>query len=44
MSYISLSYPCLKQEVYLDMDEPISDLPPKEQGELLTIDGGPDFE
>ena len=29
MSYISLSYPCPKQEVCLDMDDPKLDLPKK---------------
>ena len=30
MSYNSLSYLCLKEEVCLDIEEPISYLPPKE--------------
>ena len=40
--YISsslLSYLCSKEEVCLEMEDPISDLPQQEQGELLTIDG-----
>ena len=41
-SSISLLYRCSKHEVCLEMDEPISDLPQKEQGGLLTIDGDPD--
>ena len=41
MSSHSLSYVCSKEEVGQEVDEPISDLPPKEQGELLTIDGDP---
>ena len=44
MSSCSLVYVCLKQEVCLEVDEPISDLPEKEQGKLLTIDGDPDVE
>ena len=44
MSSISFLYLCLKPEVCLDMDEPISDLPKKQQGELLNIDGDPDVE
>ena len=39
-----LSYVCSKEEARLAMDAPISKLPEKEQGELLTIDGDPDFE
>ena len=41
MGSVSLSYVCLKDEVCLEIDEPISELPPKEQGVLLTIDGYP---
>ena len=41
MSCVSLSYVCLKEEVYFEMDEPIADLPQKEQGELMTICGYP---
>ena len=44
MSSILISYLCLKHEVCLEMDDPISDLPKKEQGKLLTIDGYPDHE
>ena len=44
MSSTSFSYLCPKQEVCLDKDEPISDLPPKRKGELLNIDGDPDVE
>ena len=44
MGYILLSYICSKQEVCLEMDEPILDLPEKEQGELLNIYGYPDVE
>ena len=40
MSSCSLVYLCSKEEVCLEMDEPISNLPKTEQGELLTIDGG----
>ena len=41
MSSVSLSYVCWKEEVFLETDEPILDLTPKEQGELLNIDGYP---
>ena len=44
MSSFSLVYVCSKQKVCLEMDEPIPDLPEKEQGELLTIYGDPDVE
>ena len=44
MSSCSLVYVCLKQEVCLEVDEPISDLPEKEQGKLLTIDRDPGVE
>ena len=43
MSCGSISYVYLKEGVCLDMDKPISDLPQKEQGDFLTIDGDPDF-
>ena len=36
--------PLSKEEVFLYMDEPISNLPEKEQGEFLTIDGVTDVE
>ena len=39
MSYFLLVCVWSKQEVCLDMDEPISDLPEKVQGGFLTIDG-----
>ena len=42
MRSCSLVYICWKQEVCLEMDEPISYLSGKEQGEVLTIDGDPD--
>ena len=41
MSYVLLLCVCSKEEVCHEMDEPISDLPPKEQGEMLTVDGEP---
>ena len=41
MSSVSLSYVCSTEEVCLDMDEPILDLPQKEQGGLLTVYGDP---
>ena len=44
ISCILLSYVCLKEEVCLDMDEPISYLPKKEQGGVFTIEGYPVFE
>ena len=44
MSYFSLLYVCSKEEVCLDMEEPISNLPQKEKGELLIIDGNPEVE
>ena len=37
MSCVSLSYVCSKEEVCLEMYEPISNLPQKEQGVFLTI-------
>ena len=37
-SSCSIIYVCSKYEVCLDMDEPISNLPEKEQGKFLTID------
>ena len=40
MSFFSLLFLCLKEEV--DMDEPLSNSPEKEQGELLIIDGNPE--
>ena len=40
-SSISLSYLCSKEEVCLEIYDPISDLHQTEQGELLTIDGDP---
>ena len=43
MSSCLLVYVFLKQEVCLDMDEPILELPEKEQGELLNIYGYPDI-
>ena len=41
MSYCLLVYVCLKEEVGQDVDEPISDIPQKEQCEILIIDGDP---
>ena len=40
MSYSSLVFLSLKKEV--EMDDPLSNLPEKEQGELLIIDGNPE--
>ena len=37
MNSSSLSYVCSKEEVGQEIDEPIYDLPKKEQGLLLTI-------
>ena len=42
MSSSSLQFLYLKEEV--EMDEPKSNLPKKEQGELLIIDGDPEVE
>ena len=42
--FCSLQYFFSKEEVGLDMDEPVSNLSEKEQGELLTIDGDTDVE
>ena len=39
-----LSYLCSKKEVCLYTYEPISNLPEKEQGELLNIDEDPDHD
>ena len=44
MSSFSLLCLCLKEEVCLEMDEPISNHHEKERGKLLTIDGDPDVE
>ena len=41
MSCVSLPYLFSKYAVFLEMDDPISDLPQNEQGGLLTIDGDP---
>ena len=41
ISSVSLSCVCLKEEVYLEINEPISDLYQKEQGILLIIGGYP---
>ena len=41
MICVSLSYVCSKEEACLDMDDPISDLPQKQQCELLPTDGDP---
>ena len=40
ISYSSLVFLSSKEEV--EMDEPISHLPEKEEGELLTINGDPE--
>ena len=40
MTSSSLVFPCLKEEV--EMDEPLSNYPKKEQGELFIIDGNPE--
>ena len=39
MSASSLSYVCSKEEIGQDGNNNISELPPKEEGGLLTIDG-----
>ena len=39
MSYCSLSYVCSKEVVGQEVDDTISELTQKEQGELLTVDG-----
>ena len=39
MSSCSLQYICLKQWVFQKVDDPISGLPQKKQGELLTVYG-----
>ena len=44
MSSFSLLYLCQKEEFCLDMEEPISDLTPKEQDKLLTVDEDSSFE
>ena len=44
MSSILILYLCSKYKVFLEMDDPISDLPEKEQGEMLTIYGYPGVE
>ena len=44
MSSFSLVYACSKQEVCIDMDEPISDLPPKKQGEQFNTYGDSNVE
>ena len=41
MSSFSLSYLCSKEKACLETEDPILYPPPKEQGELLTIDGYP---
>ena len=41
ISSVSLTYVCSKEEICLEIDEPISDLPQKEQGGFLNIDGYP---
>ena len=38
MIYCSLLFLCSKEEI--EMDDPLSNLPKKYQGELLIIDGG----
>ena len=44
MSSGSLLYVYLKEEACLDLYDPISEILQKEQGGLLTIDGGPVIE
>ena len=44
MSSSLFVYVCSKEEVCLEIDEPISNLPEKEQGGLLIIDGDTDIE
>ena len=41
MISVSIQYVCQKEEVCLEIDQPISGIPQKEIGKLLTIDGGP---
>ena len=41
MRFVSLPYVFSNDEVCGEMDNPVSDLPQKEQGGLLTIDGDP---
>ena len=42
--FCQLVYLYSKEEICLDMDKPISNLPDKEQGDLLTIGGDSDYE
>ena len=42
MSYFLLLYLCSKEELCLEIDNPISNLTGTEKGELLNIDGDPD--
>ena len=44
MNFYSLSYVCEKEGVGKEVDENISVLPKRVQGELLTIDVDPDCE
>ena len=44
MSSSLLHFLCSKEEVCLEMDEPISNLPKKIQGQFLIIDGDTDVE
>ena len=41
ISFFPLLYVCSKEDVCIEMDDPISDHNPKKQGDLLTIDRDP---